>query len=90
MTAIHSIELSPWHRTRPARVGWYVASAERNPAMRAYFDGSGWSAQVDEAAGDDEHEAARATPMCPARARAIEWRGLGRAAHDALVAEMAR
>ena len=85
----HALALTPWMTGTPARVGWYIASAERNPAMRAFFNGSSWSAQVDEAAPGTAFDAARATPMCSARARSLEWRGVSRAAHDALQAEMA-
>lgn len=84
------LDLTPWTNGTPPRVGWWAASAERNDDMRSYFDGTIWSEQVDEAASDDELDAARNTPMDPARARSIEWRGLTRDAHDWLAGELAR
>ena len=83
------LDLTPWTNGTPPRPGWYIASAERNPAMHAHFDGGSWSSQVYDDADAAAYDAARATPMDPPRARALEWRGLSRAAHDALQAEMA-
>jgi hypothetical protein len=87
--AINHITLTPWRTQRPSRPGWYAASAERNPAMRSFYDGTTWSAQVDEAASYDDHDVARATPMDPARARTIEWCGLDRRSAHWLAAELA-
>jgi hypothetical protein len=83
------LEYTPWLSGVPVRPGLYIASAERNDEMRSYWSGNAWSAQVDEAASDAAHEAARATPMDPARARSIEFRGLTRASHAWLSAELA-
>ena len=84
------LTFTPWLSGPPARPGLYVASTERNESRRAFWDGLRWSEGVDEAASEVAHDTARATPMCPERQRAIEWRGLTERSAASLTAEMER
>lgn len=85
-----SFDLTPWMTGKPVRPGLYVASAERNDSLRAYWDGAQWSRQVDEAASDAEHDSARMSPMSDRLQHVVEWRGLTRASAAWFAADLVR
>lgn len=69
-------KLSDWFppEVKPARPGWYPASACRRPGVRRYWDGTQWSIGVREGVATDEGCAA--AKLVPSLSQHdIEWRG---------------
>jgi hypothetical protein len=77
---------TPWASGPPPRVGWFNASADRDPTMQRHFDGERWSAWCREDASEAEFATAQSQPDRLPLAL-IEWRDLSAETRRWLAAE---
>ncbi|CAM5795676.1 hypothetical protein [Rhizobacter fulvus] len=84
------IEMTPWTAAtiKPARIGWFNASMDRDPDIRRYWDGERWSMPVYADFGEPYISRAMSTPADPDDV--IPWRGLTERSATWLAAELDR